>query len=266
MHTERTLDGVAYHIEGKGAQTILLLHPAFADRRAFGGQILALRDRYRLLAPDLPGHGNTKVQSKSVDPQPTMATAAEAISDIFFAENISSAHVVGVSMGALVAQDFARRFPKLVRSLTVVGGYAVDDAVAIKAQQREMVRILPMLLFRLGRFKQYVAEAAAATDAGRQVMARMLDGFKRTDMFGMKGIDSVMDPDRSDALQCPLFIVVGREDRPILHDAAERWAANVPSAETQVFEGAGHCANLDAPEAFNAALEAFIARVDGTQR
>lgn len=266
MHTERTLDGVAYHIEGTGAQTIVLLHPAFADRRAFGGQILALRDRYRLVAPDLPGHGNTKVLGKSVDPQPTMATAAEAISDIFFAENIGSAHVVGVSMGALVAEDFARRFPKLVRSLTVVGAYAVDDAVAIKAQRREMVRILPMALFRLGRFKRYVAEAAAATDQGRQTMARMLAGFKRSDLFGMKGLDAVMDPDRSDALRCPLLIVVGREDRTILHDAAHRWVAKVPGAEIQIFEGAGHCVNLDVPEAFNAALEAFVARVDGEQR
>lgn len=262
MHTLPCQAGVTYRIAGKGKPAVVLLHPAFADGRAFKPQFQALCARYRVIAIDLPGHGHTRISGPRVDPPPSMANVADAITDIFFAEGVSSAHVVGVSMGGLVAQDFGRRYPRLTRSVTVVGSFSVTDAVAIAAQRRQMLTLLPMVLFRLEKFRRYVVNTATFTDHGRALMSAMVAGFERADLRTMKGLNVIMDASRTDELRCPLMIAVGEHDLAVIHESAERWRAAVPSAHTVVFAGAGHCVNMDEPEQFNAAVIDFFDGVD----
>lgn len=55
----------------------------------------------------------------------------------------------------------------------------------------------------------------------------------------------------------PLFIGCGEYDVPMERKAVEMWAESEPGTFVKIFEGAGHCVNMDVPQAFNAALEAF---------
>ena len=55
----------------------------------------------------------------------------------------------------------------------------------------------------------------------------------------------------------PLFIGCGESDIPMEQKAVRMWAESEPDAFVKIFEGAGHCVNMDVTQAFNAALEAF---------
>ena len=67
------------------------------------------------------GHGQSQVRKSNV----TVDLTAEHITEIMALENHSTCHVVGVSMGALMAQYMAVRFPEKVKTITVLGGYGI---------------------------------------------------------------------------------------------------------------------------------------------
>lgn len=248
----RRVAGLVYSVHGQGPAA-LLLHPAFAHRGAFDGEVEALSDRHRLIRVDLPGHGETG-RGDGVPPMDAVAGALVAILD---AEGVDRAHVLGVSMGSLIGQDLARRHPERVRSLTSLGGYPVDDVEAGKAQNSALLTMIPKLLFAHGSFRRGVAQDAAWTEAGRARFEEMARGFRFLDMLAMRGMDQVLDPTREDAITCPLLIAVGEHDLDIVRDASRRWHAATDSTFVEL-AGAGHCANLDDPQPFQAAWLEFV--------
>src|SRR5665647_468932 len=89
-----------YFLPNSGKETIFLLHPAFADAEIFEEQIEAFCDDYQLLLMDFPGHGNSEAKG-------TKATTADVpliMKMILDEVGISKCHVVGVSLGSLIAQ------------------------------------------------------------------------------------------------------------------------------------------------------------------
>jgi 3-oxoadipate enol-lactonase len=258
--TNKSLNGIGYSVYGDADQTVLLLHPAFANRHAFDGQLEALGRLYRVITVDLPGHGESRGLSKGVRPVPTMANVATTLAAILDEERVEHVHAVGVSVGSLVAQDMARRFPDRVQSLAVIGGYNVTDTGAAKAQSTEMRKWLPMLLFRLDGFRRYLVEQSVATSDGQARFAELVADFRRRSLMSMRGVDQIVTDKRMDSLQCPLWIAFGELDHPAVRAAAQRWVAENPTATVTEYPGVGHCINLDAPEVFNRDLLDWIAR------
>ncbi|MCA9492166.1 MAG: alpha/beta fold hydrolase, partial [Myxococcales bacterium] len=235
----RVVGGLAYRVEGSGPAA-LLLHPAFADSRAFDGEVAALVDRMTLVRVDLPGHGATRGRTDA----PTMDAVADVLAAILEAEGLDRVDVLGVSLGSLVGQDFARRHPERVRSLTALGGYPVDDPTLARAQRWALLTLLAALVFTPARFRRRVAREATATPAGRARFEMLATGFGLGSFLAMRGMDQVVDGERTDVLGCPIQLLVGEHDLPLIHEANARWHAAVPGSRLEVLAGAGHCANL----------------------
>lgn len=148
-----------------------------------------------------------------------------------------------------------------MRSLCVLGSYQVTDPTTAKAQQREILTWLPKMLFTPKRFRDYVAGISVHTPAGQDRFRELAAGFRARDMLSLRGMDKVIAP-RSDSLTCPLCIVLGEHDLDVIRDASVRWHEASPGSRFEVIEGAGHCANLDDPGAFQAAWMDFLATVE----
>lgn len=256
--------GVAYAVFGDRGPCVLLLHPAFTDARAFDDLVARLADRYRFVAVDLPGHGRSaRGADRPAGGGPPDAVAA--IAGILDLVGIESAHVVSVSLGGLVAQVVARRFPERVRSLTAVGAYRAGDPAAARAQRGEMLRWLPRILFAMPRFRRYVARASTATEAGRRRFLELAQGFERAGLAAMGGLAPRGETASDGPLACPLRIVVGEHDLPVVRDAARRWHEQEPTSRFEEVPGAGHVVPLDAPEAFADSLAGWIDEVEARQ-
>jgi pimeloyl-ACP methyl ester carboxylesterase len=106
---------IHYNVSGKeNNDLIVFLHPAFSDHRAFDQQIDYFSKDYRVITIDLIGHGLSKA-NKSKD---KIDASSEHIHKILESEGHDSVHLVGVSMGSLIAQYFALQYPEKVKSLT----------------------------------------------------------------------------------------------------------------------------------------------------
>ena len=96
---------------------VLFLHAAFVNHKMFQPQIIYFENKYNILAVDIIGHGKS-TDTKKGD---CLEKMSAWIYDIMNAEKIKKLHIVGISLGAVLAQDFANRYPEAVNSLACFG-------------------------------------------------------------------------------------------------------------------------------------------------
>lgn len=238
-------------------ELVVLIHPAFTDHTSFALQAEALAQRFRVAAIDMPGHGSAQPPPAQTRVADTVDLVAQLIADAGHAR----AHLVGVSLGSLVAQALAARHPALAMSLTVVGGYPIGGTAGAvqRTQAFELLKILGLLLVSPRRFRRYVARASTHTPQARALFERGAQGFARGSFRAFAGMDRITPPAFQPA-PAPLLIAVGAHERPLLRRVAEDWHRREPGSLLRVIPDAGHCANMDNPAAFNAALLGFLRR------
>jgi pimeloyl-ACP methyl ester carboxylesterase len=256
---QRSGCAIHYFVSGQAGQPLIIfLHPAFADHRAFDYQLDYFAPHYRIVTLDLLGHG----LSRCTDGQDKLDASADHLRAIMDSEGYQRAHFVGVSLGSLIAQYAALLYPERAASVTVVGGYPIngDNQAVQKAQRGEMLKWLPRALLSMNSFRRYVARGTALKPAEQDRFYEMAQGFHLRSFQALQGLGKILQHRPAASRPCPLLILCGDHDLPIAQHAARDWHAADPGTELIFINDAGHCANLDQPEAFNAALAAFLAR------
>ncbi len=105
---------ITYFVSGRGhAEWILFIHAAFVNHAMFRTQFEYFQNKYNILAIDIIGHG----QSTDTQNRDSIDKMSEWIFDILKVEKITKIHICGVSLGAVLAQDFANHYPNAVSSL-----------------------------------------------------------------------------------------------------------------------------------------------------
>ncbi|SFE40284.1 Pimeloyl-ACP methyl ester carboxylesterase [Paenibacillus algorifonticola] len=241
-----------------GKQTLLFLHPAFADHRVFCGQTSYFKTGYQVIALDMPGHGRSQVHGTKV----TLKDMPHIVAGILDKHNIAACHVVGVSLGSLAAQSFAERYNERVHSVTIVGGYSIhrENTEIWKEQKREGLRWLFYFLFSMGRFRRYVTTFSCSSSYGRNVFAQSAKLFNRRSFAAMAGLGAFFTK-KDTSVPYNMLLVYGEKDLKVLVDNAHNWQKTEALSQLFLLPGAGHCAQLDAPESFNHILERFIVSV-----
>lgn len=245
-----------YYTQGSPTNSALVfLHPAFGDHTCFHHQIEPFAADYHVIALDMLGHGKSQVQRGNV----TIEKTADLLAEILQIENHASAHIVGVSLGSLIAQYFAYRYPSIAKTITVTGGYSIfgDTSAITRAQTVEMLKWLFLLLFSMELFRRYVVSSTNVVAAEREVFYRATQHFTRRSFRVMLGMQKILDKTER-TLPQPLLIVVGEHEFSTLFCNAQAWHIRQPQTELHVIPNAGHCANMDNPQAFNRVLKQFL--------
>ena len=226
-------------------QTIALVHAFGSSSRAWEPQVRALEPRYRVLAPDLPGHGRA-------DGPFTLERAVAAVRGSL---GDDPAFLVGISGGAALALLVALADSARVRGLVLSGGFAHPPRVF--GLQRALVRALPWRL--------YTAATASFYSGGRpehaQTAREDLERCGKPAIVAM--LHELADLDlraRLAEVAVPALVVCGARDRPNLPLSREL-AAGIPGAELRVVPAANHLWNLQHPDRFTETVESFVARV-----
>jgi pimeloyl-ACP methyl ester carboxylesterase len=250
---------IHYFVSGrKHRDLIIFLHPAFSDHRAFDFQIDHFAKDYRVITVDLIGHGLSQIQKSSDQ----IEASADHIREIMAAEGYDHAHVVGVSMGSLVAQYVGYRYPEQVKSLVGLGGYNIHrkNAEIQKAQFRSNVGLLLRAIFSLTSFRKRVSAIAAATEMGQQLLYKASGLYRRRSFLVMRGFGHIFNERYDYQAPYPMLIMVGEHDSELANKIANQWHAESKDSEFQTIKSAGHCANVDQPEQFNQVVTRFINR------
>ena len=252
-------DLIHYYASGNSDnELILFLHPAFADHRAFDRQIDFFAINYRVITLDMPGHGLSQSGKAKID------HTINYIHAIMESEDYNKAHFVGVSMGSLIAQYFALNYREKVHSTTVLGGYDInaDNKELNKAQRSENVKWIFKALFSMNSFRRYLATVSVKSPEAQANFYEMAKMFTRKSFLAMSGLGNVVKHREGVIQNYPLLILSGDKDIELAIRMSKKWHKENPSSEFYIIENAGHCANMDDPESFNAILMNFVKKIE----
>lgn len=261
--TSKRLQGspIIYYVNGSGcSEWLLFLHAAFVTHDMFRSQFAYFRGKYNILAVDIIGHGLSTDTSKGDG----IIRMADWIEEIRKVEKIGRMHIVGVSLGAVLAQDFANRYPDSVRSLSCFGGYDINnfDAAMQKENSMKQMSMMMKALFSMKWFAKANMKISAHTAEARNEFYTMNLRFPRKSFMFLAGLEGMVNRHGTGKRNYPLLVGCGRYDIPMELEAVKAWKAGEPEIRTVIFENAGHCVNMDVPMEFNRTLEAFWNNVE----
>ncbi|MCM1175472.1 MAG: alpha/beta hydrolase [Blautia sp.] len=247
---------ITYYISGNDHnEWCLFLHAAFVDHKMYGTQIEYFQNKYNILTMDIIGHG----QSTDTKKGDSIDKMSVWIYDIMKTENIEKAHIVGVSLGAVLAQDFANRYPDAVNSLACFGGYDINN-FDVKMQKENSISQMLMMLKALVSVKWFAKankKISAYTLQAQNEFYDMNIQFPGKSFMYLASLNSMVNVYQTKQRMYPLLIGCGKFDVPMELSAVEMWKNREPQAETVIFEDAGHCVNMDVPQKFNEVMEKF---------
>jgi pimeloyl-ACP methyl ester carboxylesterase len=259
-----TVNGVRLHYVEAGQGDPLLLIMGFGgDHLAWAFQVPAFAGRYRVISFDNRGAGQSEVPDL---PYTTRMLADDAVG-LLDALGIARAHVLGVSMGGMIAQEVALNHPGRVRTLQLHCTYARPDrymlalmeawrAVRTRATLEEWMRTVALWLFspRTYETRPELVETIIQT-ALASPHPFTLTGFLRQG-DAVRGHDALA---RLPALACPTLVSVAEDDILVPPRFARELAAAVPAATLRQVEAAGHAYFWERPDVFNAMCLDFLA-------
>jgi 3-oxoadipate enol-lactonase len=238
----------------EGAPAVLLLHSLGTCQAVWEAQADALSDRFRVIRPDLRGHGLS-----GVTPGPySAARLADDMLAALDALGVGAAHVAGLSIGGLVAQAIAARAPGRVRSLILCDTAMIFPPESLWRDRAALARargMEPLVEPVLARWvtPDFLADPAAE---GLRAMLR------RTDPEGYAGAAealAVADLSQStSALRLPALVLVGEHDAATPPAAARALAAAIPGATLTILPAAAHIPTVQVPNLVTAAMRDFL--------
>ncbi|PWI16803.1 alpha/beta hydrolase [Streptomyces sp. Act143] len=241
---------------------LVLVHGHPFDHTMWAPQIEAFAGTRRVIAPDLRGYGTSPVLP-GVTEFPDFARDIAALLDEL---GITDAVLAGLSMGGQIVMDCYRQFPGRVRGLVLADTFPAEETPEGIATRRAMAERL--LREGMHGYAEEVLEKMVAPYASAEVKAHVHRMMTATSPEGAAAAlrARALRPDYRELLgrvKVPALVVVGADDEYTPVADAEAMHEALPDSELLVVPGAAHMPNLERPEEFNAALGAFLTRVDG---
>ncbi len=247
---------IVYYISGReNGEWVLFLHAAFVTHDMFQQQVAYFQNKYNVLTLDIIGHGKSTNTRKG----DSIHHMSAWIHEILTAEKIANIHIVGISLGAVLAQDFANRYPEAVRSLACFGGYDINhfDSKMQKGNQLSQMLMMGKAIFSVKWFARDNRKISAYTLQAQNAFYEMNIQFPKKSFRYLATLNRLVNAQETAPRKYPLLIGCGQHDIPMERSAVEIWRKREPNSSVVMFENAGHCVNMDAPQEFNRALEVF---------
>jgi pimeloyl-ACP methyl ester carboxylesterase len=252
---------VALHHETLGASggaPIVLLHGLGSSSADWRFQVPALGARYRLVVPDLRGHG----RSSRGDGRPRLGAMAADVAALLDDLRAPPAHVVGLSLGGCVALALALDHPPRVRSLTLVNAFARASVAGAGGAVRALARLGLLACAPMRVVAAHVARGLFPRPDQRELylaaVASLAANSRRTYAACLRELATFDVRERLGEVRCPTLVIAGERDATVPLAAKRRLQRAIPRAELRLVADSGHVTPCDQPEAFNALLLDFV--------
>ncbi len=245
---------MAYDDFGQG-RPLVVVHGFPLSRAIWGAQVAQLSAHYRVIAPDLRGHGDSEAT-----PGPySMELLADDILALLEALQIDQPIVLGgLSMGGYVAMAFARRYPERLAGLLLTATRAGSDTTAGKDGRRQAVAAVQQagtiqptvdgMLPKLFAPQTYAEDPDLVLEVRRIMEHTSIEGVINAQLGMLARLDSTA---MLSNLDVPGLVIHGDHDQIIPLEAAQELAAVLPNGSMAEIKGAGHLLNMEQPAEFN---------------
>lgn len=256
-----------HHLEGGCGEPLVLLHGFNGDAHHFARAARHLKGHFRIIAPDLPGFGET---ASAVAISHRIEDIAQRLLDWLDAQQIDSFYLGGNSMGGYIATAMAQRAPKRVRGLWLLAPGGVRSApLSPVLQEVSEDRHNPLVVRNHNDFVRlldycFVNRPWMPTPLLRMLGQRAAKTCQQSlCIFDAMINDSLALEILAEGLQTPTLIVWGKNDQVLDAQGGAILEALMPNAELIVMPNIGHLPMLEAPKA---AAETWLAFAEQTAR
>ncbi len=245
-----------YESMGEGP-AVVLVHGGLVDSRMWDAQMGPLSKRFRVVRYDLRGYGRSAAPADEYYPLEDLRALLDYL-------KIDKATLVGLSLGGIVAADFALEHPARVERLVLVGSGLRGD----KQPRDEKAANAYQVGEREGAEKYFEAFTQSEMLAGLRdkpkarasMRAMMVENFKAV-AYLRKGLPQAPEPptvERLAQIKAPTLVVVGSLDGRNLQNIADTLASKIPGARKVVVRGASHHPPVETPREFNRILLEYL--------
>ena len=256
MIYENSVGEAYYEVFGpKDAPTVMFSHGVAMDHRTFMQQVHALQDRYRVIVWDMPFHGKSPAFSSSF---PYSDTCGDMMMGILDELQIEKAVLAGLSLGSLVIQKVADRYPERVAASIHISGASLYPHYS-RAFKMCKPFVPLMHLLPSGWLNQTFANHKALTPDTRKYLAEtMAKTGKSALVHLMNAMLDDMVQGLSEEICHPMLIMYGDHDLKILQNLSRMWhEKNRHSILFQIAQ-AHHILNQDNPQECNRHIIRFL--------
>jgi pimeloyl-ACP methyl ester carboxylesterase len=248
-----------YDVQGSGPP-LLLVHGLGSSHKDWAAQKAVFKQTHTVVAPDLRGHGAT---GKPSGPY-TIPQMAYDLAVLLDALDLPPAHVVGLSMGAMVSLQLAHDVPRAVRTLTVVN---CDPEYRLNTPRRwlsYLFRLLLVQLFGPEVLGRILAPRLLPDPDQGELRQTFIRRYRQNDTHALvasiRAIAGWSIDEQLEAIRQPALIVASQHDYTDV-DRKAIFARQMPDARLAVLPAAHHAVPVERPALFNHQLHAFLAEV-----
>lgn len=251
-----------YIDEGAGAETIVFSHGLLFSHEMFRAQIDFFKSRYRCIAYDHRGQGQSEITKTGYDMDSLYLDAAAVIENL----QLGPVHFVGLSMGGFVGMRLATRKPQLLKSLTLMETSADDEVNKLKygalnlifkvAGSKPIYKKIMNILFG----KTFMNDAGKSEE--RVYWENKMMAIPKTVTRAVSGVISRNGVfEEIKAIEKPTLVIVGDEDVATTPEKAQRIHKQINGSVLEIISGAGHSSTIEKPDEVNHILEKFLSHV-----
>ena len=243
--------------EGSGAPLLLIMGLGWSSH-AWHRSRPVLSEKYRTIALDNRGVGRSEAPP---GPYSITQMAADAAA-VLNAARVNTAHIFGISMGGMIAQEFALQYPHKVRSL-ILGCTAAGGPQAVRAEQE----VLQVLMTRgqdpdqfAKAISPFIYDQGTSPERIEEDTAVRRKWYPSADAYfaQLQAIMAWEAYSRIGQISAPTLVIHGENDRLVPPENARRISARIPGAKLVMLPKASHIFATDQPHAAHAAILEFL--------
>ena len=248
---------INYRSEGRGEALVMIMGFS-SNRRAWMFQIPVFKKRFRVITFDNRGAGKSE---KPEGPYSTRVMAEDTVG-LMDHLGIKKAHVLGVSMGGMIAQEVAINHPERVDKLVLVATYASRDnqsngpTAEMRAAEKLPIKGMVSRLMSVASNGSLLMVVAGLL---RRIPLALLGKSGMAGLIGQReacmGHDAL---ERLDQISAPTLILAGGADRVIKPSSSDEMAKRIPNAKLTVFDQGSHVFCMEMKDRFNEEVLRFL--------
>lgn len=252
-----------YTDQGKGAETIVFAHGLLWSNKMFEDQIEFLQERYRVIAYDHRGQGQSEVKGPF-----DMETIAQDGAELIKILNLAPVHFLGLSMGGFVGMRIAARNSGLIKSLilmeTSANAEPVENLQKYKTLNR-VVRWVGILPFVAKQVMPIMFANSWLTDCNNKEKIKRWNKELRSNKKSItSSVEGVIQrkgvEDELARISCPTMIIVGDEDVATKPEKSKYIQKRIAGSILHVIIGAGHSSSIEKPSQVNILIGDWLSK------
>ena len=242
-----------------GSPVILLIHGLGVNSESWVYQLQPLSDAgFRPIPIDVPGFGKSPYDGKGW----SLERAAQSAALLVELLDTGPVHVVGISMGGVIAQQFALDFPSLTRKLVLVNTFSVLRPSTLNGWFYFLRRFMLAHLVGIPTQAKVVAQRVFpgnGQDFLRQTFVeQVLQADPRAYRAAMRALGFCDISHRLGQIKAATLVITGQDDSTVPAHSQRMLSEHIPTARQVIIPNAGHAVSVERPDVFNELLISFL--------